>query len=237
MCRVAKKRYLFADESGNFDFRWHEQFAGATRYFAVGTLFSEGEESMRALRHDLMDLRYTLAENGAPVSGAFHATEDQQAVRDAVFAVLGQHDFKVDVTLLEKAKAQPHIRRNDPRFYQYAWFYHFKHFASRYFQPDDQLLVVSAALGTKRTRAAFREAVEDVVTQVCNYRVNKRFGHWDTASDPCLQAVDYVLWAVMRDIERGDPRSRELIEDKIYSVFDLWRVGRTYYYGPRSKNR
>jgi hypothetical protein len=28
---------------------------------------------MRALRHDLMDLRYTLAENGASVSETFHA--------------------------------------------------------------------------------------------------------------------------------------------------------------------
>lgn len=227
-------KYLFADESGNFDFRCHEQYRGPTRFFAVGTLMMEGDDAVQALRTDLLGLRDELVKSGTPHHGPFHCTEDPQIVRDAVFEVLQNHDFKVDVTILEKAKAMPRTRDTDATFYKYAWFYHFKYFSSRYFKPEDELMVVSAALGTKRTRAAFRTAVEDVVRQCCNWKVTKKFGHWDSASDPCLQAVDYALWAVMRDVERGDNRSRILLEDKIASVYDLWSIGRTFYYGPNA---
>lgn len=227
-------KYLFADESGNFDFRCHIANSGPTRYFAVGTLMMEGKENVQKLRGDLLALRDELVMNGTAHDGPFHCTTDSQAVRDAVFEVLQTHEYKIDVTLLEKAKALPRTRTTDQQFYKYAWFYHFKWFSGRYFGPADDLLVVSATLGTKKTRAAFRGAVEDVVQQCCNWKVNKRFGHWDAASDPCLQAVDYTLWAVMRDVERGDKRSRVLIEDKIASVYDLWSVGRNYHYGPHA---
>lgn len=228
------KKYLFADESGNFDFRCHEQFTGPTKYFAVGTLMIVGQDNMKALQQDLFDLRYTLAQNGTPHHEPFHATTDPQHVRNAVFDVLKDHAFLVDVTILEKAKALPRLRVTDPQFYKVAWYYHFKWFADRYFQGDDELMVVSAGLGTKRTKKAFRASIEDVVSQCAPYTVNRRFGHWDSATDPCLQAADYVLWAVMRDVERGDNRSRELIKDKVSSVYDLWRVGNLYHYGPKA---
>lgn len=136
------------------------------------------------------------------------------------------------MTLLEKSKAQPQTRTSDGMFYKYAWYYHFKWFAPRYFEPDDNLMVVSAALGTKRTRNAFRMAVQDVVAQCCHYQVERKFGFWPSSTDPLLQAVDYCLWAVMRDVD-GDNRSRKLIESKIRSVFDLWSWGNKYYYGPK----
>lgn len=228
-------KYLFADESGNFDFRCHIENTGPTRFFAVGTLLVEGDAHVRALRSDLLSLRDELVRRGANISGPFHCTEDDQAVRDAVFELLQGHDFTVDVTVLEKAKAQPHTRATDAHFYKYAWFYHFKHFARHYFRPDDDLMVMSAGLGTRRTKAAFRGAVEDVVRQCCSWQVNKRFGHWEAAADPGLWAVDYALWAVMREVERGDARSRVLLDDKIASVYDLWKVGRKYYYGPMAQ--
>lgn len=229
-------KYLFADESGNFDFRCHVQFRnGPTRYFAVGTLFMVGEDKVEALRSDLLRLRDDLIKEGIAHFGPFHCTEDTQVVRDRVFDVLKRHDFTVNVTILEKAKAWPKTRVNEPTFYQYAWYFHFKHFANRYFKPDDELMVISDVLGTKKTKAAFRKAIENVVSQCVPWKVKHRVGHWDAASDPALQAVDYALWAVMRDVERGDNRSRVLIEDKISSVYDLWSHGTVYFYGQNAK--
>jgi hypothetical protein len=51
----------------------------------------------------------------------------QQATRDAVFAILGKHEFRIDATILEKSNAQPQTRTSEATFYRYAWFYHFKH--------------------------------------------------------------------------------------------------------------
>ena len=227
-------KYLFADESGNFDFKDHTKNRGATQYFAVGTILFEEETHRVALQRDLHDLRYEMIHNGLPLKGAFHATEDKQAVRDGVFEVLARHKFIVDVTILEKAKSQPHIRRSDEHFYKHAWFYHLKYFADRSFQPDDDLTVICSTLGTKKRQRLFREAVEDVVTQCCDIRVKRRVVAHPCATDVCLQAADYALWAVMRDVEQGDDRSRRLIEDKIRSSFQLFARGNRYYYGPKA---
>lgn len=43
-----------------------------------------------------------------------------------MFNILKNHPIRVDVTLLEKSKAQPQVRETDERFYQHAWFYHLR---------------------------------------------------------------------------------------------------------------
>lgn len=226
------KKYLYADESGNMDFKCHHTYPGATRYFALGTLAIDGEDNLAGLRTDLVQLRYDLAKSQpSKFTGSFHATQDAQSVRDAVYEVLDGHKFKVDVTLLEKSKAMPHIRSTPPTFFKYAWFYHFKNLSGRYFLPDDDLLVVSAQLGTKKLAQAFRSSVEEVVEQCGAQTINKQIVTWDMKADVVLQAADYVLWAVMREVERGDKRSRFLIEDKVRSVYDLWSRGGKHYYG------
>jgi hypothetical protein len=231
---VARK-YLFADESGNFDFRDHTRYRGATQYFAVGTMTIEGTSTMHALAGDLGQLRYDLLDKGHKLGTFFHASDDSPAVRQAVLDVMASHPMKIDVTILEKAKAQPKTRTSPAVFYKYAWYYNFKWFAPRYFKDGDDLTVVSAALGdSRRAKAAMQTAVNDVVNQCCDYNVKRRFAFWPTASDMCLQAADYGLWAVMRDYERSDRVWKKIIESKVRSVYDLWAIGKTYYYGPKA---
>jgi hypothetical protein len=79
-------------------------------------------------------------------------------------------------------------------------------------------------------RKAFREAIEDVMTQCLPYRVKRTLAFWRDDSDFALQAVDCLTWAVTRFYERGDSRSYDLIAHKVSSTFDLFRPGSTYYY-------
>jgi hypothetical protein len=217
------QRYCFADEAGNFDFRPTER--GASRYFILTTVTVDD----CAVGHALVDLRRQLAMEGAEVRRPFHATEDLQAVRDRVFTRLVDFPFRVDATILEKAKAQPQARVHDWYFYKLAWFLHLKYVAPRVFRKGDDILVVAAKVGTQKSRAAFSQAVEDVVIQTCQ-GLNYRYALWESASDPCLWVVDYCSWAIQRKWERGDRRSYDLIRDRIASEFDIWAVGRTRYY-------
>jgi len=221
-----RRRYLFSDESGDLQFRAHPQ---VTRYFAVGTLLVD-EAQLRDLRSRLSEVRDELAWKSQGLDSTFHATTDAQAVRDAVFDVLSQLDFRFDVTLLEKRKAQPQTRSSAPKFYRYAWFYHFKYVAPRVLGPDDELMVVAAEIGTNKERAAFRDAIAEVLRQCLEFKVKRRLAFWRDDSDFALQAVDYLTWAVTRKYERGDSRSYNLIKDKIVSEFDLWQWGQTHYY-------
>ena len=215
-------RFVFADEAGNFDF---SRSRGASKYFVLTTITVDD----CAVGEALLRLRRDLVWGGLEVRDGFHASEDSQAVRDRVFAELMGHSLRIDATILEKPKAQPHLQ-NDAAFYKLAWFLHFKHVAPLIVVKGDQLQVVSASLGTAKKKASFRAAVEDVANQVLPRGVTAKVGTWSAASDPCLQAADYCCWAVQRKWEGSDPRSHLTISPKIASEYEVWRYSATTYY-------
>lgn len=215
------ERYVFSDEAGNFDF---SKKPGASRYFILGTITA----SDCRVGDELLQLRRELGWRGVHLDRVFHATEDPQAVRDEVFGVLASTSFRIDATILEKSKAQPHLRA-DRELYKMAWYLHFKHVAPAVATAKDRMFVVASSLGTKKKRSSFHAAVDDVVDQVspCS---SHRVAFWPAESDPCLQVVDYCVWAIQRKWERGDSRAYDLIADKVASEFDVWSVGSTHYY-------
>lgn len=222
------KKYLFSDESGDMQFR---ASSNVTDYFAVGTLMIEEDELAR-LRASMAALRDELAWSCQGLDSCFHACADPWPVRNRVFELLADFDFRVDVTLLRKNKAQPHIRTSEPTFFQYAWYYHLRYLAQweRVFQPNDEVLIVAAELGTNKARKAFRCGIEQVMKQCLGFRVKHLLAFWRDESDFALMAIDYCLWAVFRKWERDDDGPYKLIADKVHSEYDLWARGTTTYY-------
>lgn len=215
--------HVFADEAGDLGF---SAKAGASKYFIVTTIAmtdcTVGDELLR--------LRRQMAWEGIEFgTDDFHATEERQEIRDQVFAVLNQSEFRVDATIFEKRKTRPHLQANDVRFYKAAWFIHFKYVARQLLAIDDELLVVAASLGTRNRKAMFHAAVLDVVQQASPTTAFRTVA-WHGASDPCLWAADFCCWAIQRKWERGDMRSYQLIQHKIKSEFEAFRFGRTMYY-------
>jgi hypothetical protein len=127
--------FVFADEAGNFNFSRRE---GASKYFIVCTIACDTCEQLGS---GLLALRRRLTWEEAPIGEYFHASEDKQAIRDAVFEELQKHDFSIQATILEKSKAYPHVRVTDQRFYQYGWYYHFRDVAPQIAQNHTELLI------------------------------------------------------------------------------------------------
>jgi hypothetical protein len=219
------RRFIFADEAGDFEFA---KKPNVSKYFIVCAVKTESCD----IGHELLKLRRDLLWDGVPINDYFHATEDRQFVRDRVFEVLNAHDFEIYAQILEKSKAQPQIRQSRHRFYQHAWLYLFRHTMPKIVKRlEDQLMVTTASIGVKKGQADFSAAVLDVLKQT--QRVDA--GSWRTtfcssASDPCLQAADYCTWAIQRKWERGDSRSYDLIKHKIKYEYDLWQHGTKHYY-------
>ena len=213
-------RFVFADESGNFDFSLN---AGASRYFILTTVTMADCRPGDALAH----LRRDLTWQGLDVSKPFHACEDTPAIRNAVFRLLMTQPIRIDATALEKRKAEPHLH-DELALYKMGWWLHFKHVAPLVATEQDRLLVVAASLGTKKTRQLFNSAVDDVVAQVSPAR--HRVAFWTADSDPCIQLADYCCWAVQRAWERNDRSFLELLGNKISSNKDIFETGTTHYY-------
>lgn len=212
--------HVFGDESGNFDFSRNR---GATRYFILATV---AMEDCFSLNLRLQELRHQMAWERIGHPGPFHATHDPWPVRRRVYEIIADQDLRIDALVLEKAKAQPHIRKTAERFYRHAWYYLMRHVVPRL--PGREMLVVSASLGQKKKRLAFHEAVCDVMRQVG--RADHATACWDCSSDACLQVADYCGWAIQRKWEADESTAHDLIRSKIGSEYDLFAAGGTTYY-------
>lgn len=215
-------RFLFSDEAGDFTFNRNPN---VSRYFIICTVTTDTlglAEALTRLRHDLL-------REGIPVGDCFHATSDSQVVRDRVYALLVQHDFRVQATICEKSKAQPHIRADKARFYKLPWFYHFRHGIAQHLEDDDRLVVTAASIGTKRERATYTNALRDVVNQ-CAPNISWTVDFRPALADHMLQVADYCAWAIQRAWERQDRRSYDLIEGRITYSYNLWNKGTKHYY-------
>jgi len=220
--------FLFADEAGCFNF---SRKVGASKYFIVCTISCRECSKLGAA---MLDLRRELIWEKAPILEYFHASEDRQAVRDRVFSLLQQHDFSVQATIMEKSKAIPRIRTTNHLFYQYGWFYHFKHIASKVMPmaiipPVRELQITAASVGTKKEQVVFTAAVDDVAKQIVKNREYKT-SFCRSVADPCLQAADYCTWAIQKKWEKGNTLSYDLIKDRINHEADMWAHGSVHHY-------
>ena len=216
------EQFFFADEAGCFTFN---RGLNVSKYFILCTISCED----CSFSSDLIALRRRLAFDGFELGDYFHATSDKQAVRDKVFSLLIACAFKIQATIMEKSKALPRIRANQPEFYKYGWFFHFKHGVKNVILPDKKTLVTAASLGTKKERRSFENSVNSVLTQTLQ-KIPWKVDFPPAGSDPCVQAADYCAWAIQRKWEKNDLRSYELIKHKITYEFDLWSHGTKHHY-------
>jgi hypothetical protein len=169
----------------------------------------------------LLALRRQLAWEGLPqASSNFHATEELQSVRDRVFEELAKWELDIDATVIEKGKLGEDLKSDEIALYRWAWRIHFERVAQRLASDGDELLVMTASLGTRRRRQAFHRAVEEVVSQSVRPAAYRTVS-WSGASDPCLWVADFCSWAIQRKWERGDARSYVLISNRLRSEVEV----------------
>jgi Protein of unknown function (DUF3800) len=219
--------FIFADEAGCFSFkrRTEGRKDGPSDYFILTTVTAPEW----TISDQLLAIRRELALLGEPDRDKLHATSDLQEVRNKVFAVLADADFRIDATILKKSKAQSKIRPTDERFYQYAWWYHFRHIGPKIANTCDKMLITAAALGTKKTRASFKAAVNDTVQQTLP-RDRWEVAFHESCKDPLLWVADYCSWAIQKKWEHSDTRAFEVIADKIKTECDLFASGLEEFY-------
>lgn len=217
-----ERRYFFVDEAGNFDFSTR---IGASKFFILTSVVMEDCSDAEAL----LSLRRALVWNGHPLSDAFHATEDKQAVRDQVFDAIASLNIRIDATIIDKSRVAP-VWHDKFAFYNLAWRLHAMRVIPIACPPTSELMIVSASFGTRSEQKIIGRAMADVVSQSGRIGSVTKVTYWPAPSDPCLQVADYCCWAIQRKWERDDERSFDLIRHSLAtellfsseSDMDLW---------------
>ena len=220
---ITVRTYLYADESGNFDF---SRNPGASRFFLLTTVIIQNDSEVES---ELLELRRELAWEGVELRDGFHAVNDNRYVRRRVFDILRTHDFRIDATIFEKVKAEPRVRPTQAKFYGFTWYHHMRHVTSEVNFRTEESLVVAASIGLKGMNTEFHSSVQAVNQEVCP-EANLMTTMWSASSNTCIQIADYCSWAIFRKWERSDNSSYELVKDKIASEHDLFQAGSVYYY-------
>ena len=216
------RTYIYADESGNFDF---SRNPGATRYFLLTTVVINDH----SLEAELLELRRELAWEGVHIRRGFHAANDLQRVRNRVYEALRNCDIRIDATILEKRKAEPRLRQTDGDFYGFAWYQHLRQVLRETPMNSGETLITAASIGTNEMDANLQSAVQAVSSEECP-NATVRATMWSAASAPNLQIADYCSWAIFRKWERFDTRSYDIIREKVVTEHDLFESGNAHYY-------
>jgi hypothetical protein len=193
--------YVYADETGNFDYDVRNK-QGASEYFGFGTAVFARTHGMDIWSGLELRTRLAAGEDGRPgvsLPRGFHAKDDSTATRVAMFEEIARQAPRFDSTFLLKRRAISRFRkRGEMYLYKYAWYEHFSRLAPQVSGPGDRLVVVVASLGTKARQTEAREALDDVCRQTGRTYV---LCVWDAATSWGLQVADYGLWAMQRALE------------------------------------
>ncbi len=226
--------FIFIDESGNFDF-----IPTGTKYFILTAISTITPLKNRG---SLLDYRYTLLCSGVDQE-CFHATEDEQKVRDGVFGLINKlDDFYVDSVVAQKNKVNPSLfvetytRKGKEitiitgaEFYriicQTLLQYIFKRYES---SKVDQIIVVLDALFTHSKRQIILKSLKIYLKQHFNKPFNIYF-HQSKADVNC-QIADYCGWAIYVKNERQELRPMKQVKSKVKSEFSIFQRGQTEYY-------
>jgi hypothetical protein len=216
-------KYLFLDESGNFDFSptgsplFTITSVLASRPFTIGSALSE--------------LRYDLLEEGCDIQ-EFHATEDRQAVRDRVFRVLQNHlgSIRIDSIIVRKCMIAPSWREPEV-FYPNILGYLLRWVTKQERLTEaEQVIVILDVISHRKRRKAIEASVKKTLSRMLPKSLMYRVLHQDSKSSVCLQIADYANWAIHRKWSRGDDRSHRYVRDAIKSEFDIFKSGYQRWY-------
>ena len=203
--------FIFLDESGNYDFS--PKGTSHLVYTAVSSgQIHAGVEEFHALKH------WFIA--GGQELEYFHASEDAQMVRDAVFNVICQLPIRVDCIVVDKPKAEPNIRpieRLYPRMFEIL----LRYLLNGLPRWPSRIHIFCDTPDLNKSKRAVEKGIKLAVTPLarekgftCSVLLHASKSH------PYLQIADYCGWAVYRKWGGSDYRSYKLIMSMLRNEFD-----------------
>lgn len=220
---MARCLYIYLDEAGNFDFS-----PTGTRYSMLGSIALERPFGFFT---PMAELRLDLLEQGVEIE-RFHASDDKQTTRNAVFGMLREHldTLRIDATIIEKRKTGPALQAEE-QFYPRMLGYHLRHVLGYYTLSDySRVVILTDTLPMQRKRRAIEKAVKQTLAEMLPQSTQYTVLHHDSRSALGLQVADYCTWAIYRKWDRADERSYGVIAPAVRSEFDIFRTGTRLYY-------
>ncbi|OIO91283.1 MAG: hypothetical protein AUJ92_16835 [Armatimonadetes bacterium CG2_30_59_28] len=159
---------------------------------------------------------------------AFHAKDDAPEVRYLVYQTLARLDFKAQFVVARKIERvfRNSFHANESDFYDYLVSLLFENVLHRYTHNGIYL----SQRGTRLRQSCLEDAIRRGVARFeANWNTTVetqiRVQPQTAVGEPCLQAIDYMNWAVYRAFVRREMRYYRFVEDKVSLLVDRYDSG------------
>ena len=232
--KEVEQKYFFVDESGDSTFfnRKGDHIVwtlGCSPILILGFIKTSNPSSIRKalneLRTQIMSDPYLMDIPSLSKSEKFfHAKDDCPEVREKVFKLLKNLDFKAHFIVARKKVGifTKRHKSNENVFYN--------EIVSRLFESclhKDHNIIYFSKRGSKTNQAHFMQSVQ---TAILNFETKaKKKVETQTevrvqvpSDEPCLQVVDYLNWIVYRAYVKGEMRYVNFLSEKIVYLCDIY---------------
>lgn len=230
-----KTTYFFVDEAGDpiFYNKYGKYIVGAegcSKILLVGFIRTQDPESLRKalqkLKADIAGDEYLKEIPSLNKSlRYFHAKDDCPEVREKVYKVIKELDFKTELIVGRKIQElfMKKHRRSENIFYD--------DLVAKLFQNKLHTSVQNKIYYAVRGNKIRQEPITDAIQTAVNTFESK----WKTkitseiyiqaqtlSGEPCLQIADYMNWVVQRAFIKKDMRYFNFVSDKISYLVDIY---------------
>ncbi len=217
-----KTKFLFIDESGNFDFS-----SSGSKYFVLTGILSEDPS---VSKKSLLSFKYKSLQKGFDLE-YFHASEDRQIVRDKVFSYIKSDAKNINIfsVVINKKSVnklmytEKYMKRGKSiervtghLFYQNTCLSLFKMIQLK---RGDNLVVILGSLFTKEKHSLILGTIKKYLKSMKLYSYRVYFHQ--TKSDINSQLADYCCWAIFVKHEREEIRPYQAISGKIVQLLNI----------------
>ena len=148
--------------------------------------------------------------------GELHASKEKDITRTRILQLLAEiQDLKIMTIILNKKKVHLDLQEQKNYLYNYTANLVLDRLINKHFINKDRH--ISMVVDRKDTKKNLRENFISYITRAMHKRGHKKFEMTLVASheNKCLQAVDFISWAIFRKYEKGDFEFYEIIKSKI----------------------
>ena len=237
------KRHYFVDEAGDltlFNKRGKVIIGseGCSNVFILGVAHivdpHDTRKKLEAIREEICSDPYlsSIPSVKGKSSKSFHAKDDCSEVRMAVYKLIKAFDVKAYCIIRRKEAILQYVK--DQNRWEAGWRYDENKiydscvkrlFKDRLHSAEENHITFSQRGKSKRSKSLRAELEKAVANfEKSSGKKIKSSNHVVSnypTNDPCLQIIDYLLWAVQRLYERHEDRYFNYLSEKYIRIIDL----------------
>lgn len=210
--------YIFLDESGDLGFDFQKK--GTSTFFVVTLLFVE--QTKKPIEKLVKKTHAELKKKIKRRVSVLHAVNEKPITRQRLLKRLIENDCLIMAIYLNKKKVFTKLQDEKQVLYNYVTNILLDRVYTRKVVPIDKEieLIASRRETNKFLNENFRDYLKRQVKN--NHKGTMKVSIRTPHEEKCLQAVDFISWAIFRKLEKGDDAYYNIIKGKIIEESPLF---------------